>query len=156
MCLVGKRAQQELVAQNSCLAPSRRLLFLPDHGTPLRFLVDTGAEVSIIPARPEDRRLHTGRNLQAANGALIPCYGERSVTPRFHLASGIKPFPWVFLVAEVVLPILGADFLAHYNLLVDVRGQRVIEGDTGAATHISTITTSSPTIKNSARHGFPL
>ena len=147
MHVVGKRARQELVAPLSCSTSSRRLLYLPDHATPLRFLTDTGAEVSIIPARPEDRRLPTTRNLQAANGTLIPCYGERSVTPRFRLASGVRPFPWVFLVAEVTFPILGADFLSHYNLMVDLRGQRVIEGDTGAATRISTISISAPAIK---------
>ena len=90
MCVVGKRARQELVAPLSCFTSSRRLLYLPDQCTPLRFLADTGAEVSIIPARPEDRRLPTTRNLQAANGTLIPCFGERSVTPRFCLASGVS------------------------------------------------------------------
>ena len=145
--MVGKRKKQELMAPISCSTPTRRLLYLHDNTTSLRFLVDTGAEISTIPARPQDRRQPAIRNLQAANGTLIPCFGERSVTPSFPLTPGVKAFPWVFLVAEVTFPILGADFLSHYNLLVDIRGQRVIEGDTGMATRISTIAVATPCIQ---------
>ena len=136
------------MASTSCPTPTRRLLYLPDRASHSKFLVDTGAEVSILPPRPQDRNHPQGRELQAANGAPIACYGERPAEPRFHLGGNTKPFPWRFLVADVAFPILGADFLSHYNLLVDLRRKRLITGDTGVATCVASIKTSSPAIRN--------
>ena len=43
------------------------------------------------------------------------------------------PYKWNFLVADVRTPLLGADFLSHHNLLVDVRNQRLLNNPTDAA-----------------------
>lgn len=31
------------------------------------------------------------------------------------------PLPWIFIVADVQKPILGANFLRHFGLLVDMK-----------------------------------
>ena len=54
---VGKRAGQPLMAASvPGLLPTSRLFYVTDHSTGLHFLVDTGAEVSIIPPSATDRK----------------------------------------------------------------------------------------------------
>ncbi|KAF2353949.1 hypothetical protein FHG87_015299, partial [Trinorchestia longiramus] len=62
--------------------------------------------------------------LQAANGTNIPVYGEKSITIDFNLR---RNFRWVFLVALVQQPIIGADFLSHFYLLVDLDKRCLID-----------------------------
>ena len=38
-----------------------------------------------------------------------------------HVAAGGRRFTWPFLLADVAMPIIGADFLRHFGLLVDLR-----------------------------------
>ena len=82
-----------------------------------RFLVDTGAEVSILPAQASDR--HKGRQgmqLQGPSGEHIDGFGRRQVQLRF----GNLHFSWNFLVAAVNRPILGADFFKQHKLAIDI------------------------------------
>ncbi|KAF2354228.1 DNA mismatch repair protein MutS C-terminal [Trinorchestia longiramus] len=90
-----------------------------------------GAEVSIIPATTTDRRRQIQRYLQAANGTNIPVYGEKSITIDFNLR---RNFRWVFLIALVQQPIIGADFRSHFNLLVDLDKRRLIDKVTNLTT----------------------
>ena len=102
-----------------------RRLFVTDRHTGRRFLVDTGADVSVIPAPPRFRHSPPSLTLSAANGTPIPTHGQRLV----HLDLGLRRvFQWLFLLAEVNKPILGTDFLSHFNLLVDIRGKRLVDG----------------------------
>ena len=108
-------------------APSRRRLFIHDRFTKHDFLVDTGAEVSVIPPSATDSRHAVDYALQAANGSRIPTYGTRSVTVDFGLR---RKFQWVFIIADVTSPIIGADFLAHFRLSVDLHGRKLLDGIT--------------------------
>ena len=102
-----------------------RLFFVSDRTTGLRFLVDTGAEVSLIPASPSDRRRRPlGPALQAANSTSIATYGFRSLTLDLRLRRNL---PWLFTIADVCSPILGADFIQHFQLLVDLKHQHLID-----------------------------
>ena len=51
-----------------------------------------------------------------------------------------RPFPWVFIVAGVQRPILGADFLQHFGLLVDMKRRQLL--DTTTQLHVQGIQTS--------------
>ena len=42
-----------------------------------------------------------------------------------------RSFLWTFLIADIDRPILGIDFLAHYDLLVAPRSQMLIDHETG-------------------------
>ena len=113
------------------------LFFISDHPSGLRFLVNTGAEVSVIPPSRTDRLSHTDALvLQAANDTLIPTFGKRSLTLNLGLR---QSFQWVFLVAKVKCPILGVDFLRHFNLLVDVGHKRLVDAVTNL--HVNGIAT---------------
>ena len=54
------------------------------------------------------------------------CSGTRIIPLRF----GLKSFDWKFHLAPVSTPIIGADFLRHNHLLVDIAGGRVLESST--------------------------
>jgi cleavage and polyadenylation specificity factor subunit 1 len=66
--------------------------------------------------------MHPQANLRAANGTTIQVYNQISLTIDIGLR---RDFRWMFLVADVEQPILGADFLCHFNLIVDM-GKRTI------------------------------
>ncbi|GIX96543.1 retrovirus-related Pol polyprotein from transposon 297 [Caerostris darwini] len=54
--------------------------------------------------------------LFAAYGTAIPTYGKRLL--KLDLGLG-REFNWPFIIAIVSQPIIGADFLRHFGLLVD-------------------------------------
>ena len=76
-----------------------RLFYVTDRATGMRFLVDSGAELSVIPPRVihSPSRKVSG-SLQAANGSAIPTYGQRSLTLDIGLR---RRFSWVFTIASV-------------------------------------------------------
>ena len=76
----GKRFGQSLVATNTGQQPSR-LFYVTDKHSGYRYLVDTGAEVSVIPPSPTERKHRQERSgLQAVNGTPIATFGSRSLT----------------------------------------------------------------------------
>lgn len=125
-----KLQQQSLAATNDCPSqPECRLFFQQDRTTGLRWLVDTGAERSVIPPSATEKKLnHDFPKLYAANGTTIQTFGERSLTLNLGFR---RPFSWIFVIADVERPILGADFLRNFGLLVDVRNRRLIDTLTG-------------------------
>ena len=118
----GKRPGRPLVAM-AVGQNKTRLLYAWDRNSGRRFLVDTGAEVSVFPASMADRRSgRQGLQLTAANGSNICTYGKRTIPLRFNKHC----FQWTFTIAQVSQPLLGADFLRAHALLVDIKGQRLI------------------------------
>lgn len=65
--------------------------------------------------------------LFAANGSAIQTYGTKRLTIDIGLR---RPFVWVFTIADVKSPIIGADFLRHYDLLVDLKRGKLIDNQT--------------------------
>ena len=119
-----------------------RLFYITDRSNGFRFLVDTGAEVSVIPPSAADRKHpRTGLSLQAVNDSPIATYGDRLLTVNIGLR---RKFQWVFIVADVKQPILGADFLRHYNLLVDMTHNRLTDAITTLQVQGITTTDTSP------------
>lgn len=99
-----------------------------DKSSGIRFLIDTGSDVSIIPAtRVEKTRRPSIFLLHAANGTNIRTYGSKFVATDLGLR---RKFSWNFLRADVTSAIIGADYLAHFGLLVDLRNRRLIDGHT--------------------------
>ncbi len=118
-----KRPGHSLVAASDGGPNPSRLFYIHDRLSGLRFLVDTGAQVSIIPPSPSERnRSQEHSYLQAVNGTNIATYGIRSLTLDLGLR---RSFRWTFIIANVKQPILGADFLQNFGLLVDIRHHRL-------------------------------
>ena len=123
MLTVGKRPGWSLAATSVSGLSSSRLFYVTDKTTGKRFLVDTGAEVSVIPPCNTQRQTKVDTLvLQAVNNTSIGTYGKRSLTLDLGLR---RTFRWIFVVANVQRPILGADFLRHFSLLVDMRHHRL-------------------------------
>ena len=106
--------------------PQVSLLHVKDAHSGTYFLVDTGAEVSIVPPTSQDRAQPSGMNLIAANGTPIKSYGTRLGTIKIR----DDQYKWRFHIADVHKSILGADFLRTHGLLVDLRNSRLIRMDT--------------------------
>ncbi|BHF77780.1 hypothetical protein SprV_0602089000 [Sparganum proliferum] len=100
-----------------------RTFYVRDTRSGRRFLVDTGAQLSVIPPTPADRRCpNPGLFLQAVNTSPITTFGTCSLS----LDIGLRRlFPWVFVVVDIPCAILGTDFLAAFDLLVDCRQSRL-------------------------------
>lgn len=150
MWLDGKRHREPLTAtSDSRLSPSR-LFFVQDSICGLRFLVDTGAEVSVLPACSIDKNYGPIMQLQAVNGSKIDVYLRRSVTLNIGLR---RTFRWIFLVSSVSHAILGADFLAHYGLLVDMAKKQILDSTTGSK--VSGVVSSIESFAFTLRHAVP-
>lgn len=90
-------------------------------------LIDTGSSISILPYNHElsPHIRSTAITLTSASGEPIRCYGEIDVD--LGLRHVRRSFPWSFVIADVVHPILGIDFLAGNNLLVDCKNKFLID-----------------------------
>ena len=106
------------------------LLFLVDGHSAKRFLVDTGAAVSVYPASLRDINggSHT-RSLVAANGSNIATYGTR----RMNIRLENQDYTWPFILTDVKTPLLGADFLQANGLLVDLQSKRLVNATSFAS-----------------------
>jgi hypothetical protein len=88
------------------------LIFLTDELTNDRYLVDTGATLSIVPCNKNSSP--SGPLLKGADGQPIPSWGFIKKTVQFQG----KLFTPSFLQAAVAGPILGIDFLRKLKVTV--------------------------------------
>lgn len=65
--------------------------------------------------------------LFAANGTAIKVFGQQQLRIDLGLR---RDFSWPFIIAAVTQPIIGADFLSHYDLMVDMKRNRLIDNVT--------------------------
>ncbi|GFT21417.1 uncharacterized protein NPIL_349461 [Nephila pilipes] len=89
-----------------------------DARTNMKFLVDTGSDVScILP--PKDKRINNAHMLELfdANNTRIKTYGIKLIDLSFGLS---RKFKWDFIIADVSIPIIGAGFLTKLGLLIDL------------------------------------
>lgn len=92
------------------------------------FLIDSGSDVSLIPARFQKDPLFCQQpyqfQLEAANQQPIKAYGTLTVTLRLGLT---RSFEWPVIVADVPYGILGADFLATFHLVPDLSRRQLVD-----------------------------
>ena len=128
--VLGKRAgpavDSAATAEDSCR------LFVTCKRNKITFLVDTGAEVSVLPANKKDRLTESSVNLTAANRSSIKTFGYRTLV--VNVPGLRREFRHPFIVADVSHPILGADFIRNFDLLPDLRRRRLIDTKTKLAT----------------------
>lgn len=119
----GKLTSQPSIATSSVGRPTSKRLFVADVDTGAKFLIDTGADVSVIPKTDAHKR-NADSCLFAANGSRIQTFGTKMLSLNIGLR---RAFKWIFVVAQVAHPIIGADFLQHYDLLVDIRRRKICD-----------------------------
>ncbi|GFX65906.1 retrovirus-related Pol polyprotein from transposon opus [Trichonephila clavipes] len=107
-------------------------LFLLDRKSGQKFLIDSGSEICVIPPSPTmNKPPQSDFSLFAANNTKIPAYGM--VRKELNLCLR-RPFIWTFIIADVSSPIIGADFLKHFNLLIDLKKKRLMDVETSLFT----------------------
>lgn len=118
---VGKLAELQPVAGSLSVKDHR--LVVSDRKLNIKFLIDSGACISVLPKvlvkRKSELDLNSDFKLFAANGTEIKTYGTKTLTLDLKLK---RPFKWTFFVCDVKQPILGVDFLNHFMLIVDING----------------------------------
>lgn len=88
-------------------------LFVKDRISNLRFLVDTGADLSVIPYNIFNNKIFKKDSnfcLSAANGTVINTFGTKLIEVDLGLRRSLKH---EFIIAQVNRPIIGADFLSE-------------------------------------------
>ena len=125
-CLYFVTLGQREVA-NIALSHSK-LLYVADKGHKCRYLIDTGAAVSVLPKSCANG-ISDADSLPLV-AAFIHTYGNCKRVVDVGLK---REYPWTFIVADVQQPIIGADFLIHYSLLVDLRSRCLRDMRTGLA-----------------------
>ncbi|GIY12551.1 retrovirus-related Pol polyprotein from transposon 297 [Caerostris darwini] len=97
-------------------------LYLTDKTPSSRYLIDTGADVSVVSESAHKTSGQTAQmQLFAANGTAIPTYGKCLLKLDLGLR---REFNWLFVIAAVSQPIIGADF---FGLLVDIKNGILID-----------------------------
>ena len=110
----------------AAVTDTARVFFLVDPLTKTKFLIDTGACRSLLPESYAPSASSCANvHLVAANGSSIQTFGYCSMD----ISISGKQYPWKFIVADVTMPLIGADFLGHYHLLVDVHSHRLVDAN---------------------------
>ena len=100
----GKPLGQQLGATSIAGLTQSHLFYITDRSSGLKLLIDTGAEVSVVPRSHMHQK---GLSLQAINNTSVPTYGTCSLT----LDIGLQlTFRWVFVIVDVSKAISCADF----------------------------------------------
>ena len=96
-----------------------------DRRAGIKFLVDSGSTISLLPRSYAQQKTNPQElRLTAATGSNIATFGERVLTVDLGLRRAIS---WAFVVADVSSAILGAEFLTYYDLIVDLKRQRITD-----------------------------
>jgi len=139
-----KLESKPVEAATGCASTTNRL-FVTDITSKLKYLVDSGADISVVPPSNTDKQQRSNTlKLYAANGTAINTYGMKTITLNLGLR---RPYCWPFVIADVTKPIIGADLLKHFGLLVDLNNNRLIDNLTKLTRQCSKIECSSIAIK---------
>nr|XP_040578036.1 uncharacterized protein LOC121126770 [Lepeophtheirus salmonis] len=131
----GKQERQVSLAANSL--PFIKVAAQINNLVKVEILIDTGATISLLPI---SKVLITSLNpspvkLVAANGKIIQVFGE--LTCVIGIKTLRRNYPWTFVVADVTNPIIGIDFLHHYEFVIDCKNGTLSDPKTGNLTAVS-------------------
>lgn len=140
-----KKLKERAYAAAADASPDNGRFFVRDGTSKFEFLVDTGADVSVFPRRMVHQPTkETDYYLYSVTGQQFPTYGLHSVCVDLGLR---RAFSWSFVIADTATAILGADFLGHFGLLVDVRNRRLVDMVTKLSTRGKVRPIDAPSIK---------
>lgn len=90
-------------------------------------MVDTGSDLLILPVHIIKRNNPNNLVLYAANDTRIKTFGSKRVKLDLGLRRNLE---WNFCVSDVPRPIIGADLIAHFGLIVDLKEHKLIDSVT--------------------------
>ena len=100
----------------------KHLLHVKDLVSNEFFLIDSGAEISIVKPTLSEKRSKARNELISVDGSPISTYGHRTLDLCF---GGVSNFRWIFVIADVKHNILGIDFLRHFSLTIDFTSSKL-------------------------------
>ncbi|GFV06188.1 retrovirus-related Pol polyprotein from transposon 17.6 [Trichonephila clavipes] len=129
ICYYHRRYKEQA---RKCVSPCAFVQKKTNRKSGQKFLIHSGSETCVIPPSPTmNKSPQSNFSLFAANNTKIPAYGM----VRKELNLGLRrPFIWTFIIADVSSPIIGADFLKHFNLLIDLKKKRLVDVETSLFT----------------------
>ena len=86
------------------------------------FLIDSGAEISIVKPTPSEKRSKARTQLISVDGFPMSPYGNRTLDLCF---GGVSKFRWILVIADVKHNILGIDFLRYFSLTIDFTNSKL-------------------------------
>ena len=93
-------------------------------------LLDSGSQISLWPTSPHLTTTPTSNlRLVAANGTPIRSFGKI----RKEIQIGGKAYSFSFIIASVVRPILGMDFLQTFKMSLDLANRQLVHSGTATA-----------------------
>lgn len=117
-------------------------IYLRDLSSNVDYLIDTGADVSILPPHLSSSKISKcSTTLQAVNSTELKCSGTTSHT--INIAKDTR-LQWNFLVTEVPEPIIGIDFLRHHKLSFNVVTNKLYHHPSKVEISCSKTSSSSP------------
>ena len=148
----GKRSRESVETESDSYSNSRRL-FKTNQVSKQSFLIDTGANILVYPARLAPRRPADDITLFAAKGTQIKTYSFISQSLNFRLR---RDFHWRSIAADVTHLIVGADFLSFFGLMPDLKNGRLLDNNSGLQSMGCIRNVNTPTVctisDNSAYH----
>lgn len=131
-------------ATNNGTSQSRRL-FIHCPKTNFSFLIDTGADISVVPYNSFQNYSRDANNtVYAANGTPISTYGVRLLSVDLGFRRDLKH---PFILASVTRPIIGADFLTKFGIVVDLANKRLLDTNTSLSVNALDSKDSTPSLK---------
>lgn len=108
--------------------------------------------MSVIPPTIFNKNLNPTIDfcLSAANGTPIKTFGTKLVSVDLGLR---REYIHNFVVAQVNRPIIGADFLVKYSLVVDLKAKKLIDTFTSISTIAKSVNCDTPTPINNSVEG---
>ncbi|GBP69251.1 hypothetical protein EVAR_56795_1 [Eumeta japonica] len=123
----GKLSEVQSATGDCASLQLNHRLCVIDRESRLHFLVDTDANISVLPkcsVKIKTTNLSVDYKSYAANGTEIKTYALKTLVVDLGLR---RSFRWTFVIADVKQPILGAEFLSHFKLLVDLSNRRIVD-----------------------------
>lgn len=101
--------------------------------------VDSDSVTSVLPRTATKQALQpTNFKLYAEHSFVINTYRQQVLTINLGLRRAIN---WSFTIADVKSPIIAADFIAHFGLLIDLKWYRLVDPLTALSTSGSFVAT---------------
>ena len=145
MCFqTGKLSSRPaLTAAAAGMTSTSSLFYVMDQLSSRRFLVDTGAEVSVLPPSGRERcGSKPGSFLKQPTEAILKHMVHGLLNCSYLQATLLGPFT----LAEVFQPILGADFLWANLLLVDITRKKLVNAESFTSISLSKANVSTMTL----------
>lgn len=108
--------------------------------TNIQCLIDPGDNLSVYPYKPDFQPIEP-QYLAAATDTKMNVYGAKLI----RLDLGLRRnFDHIFLQASVTKPIIGAEFLKKFRIMVALRGRRLVDSTSKLQAYVIVLADPSP------------